>query len=141
MALLNTTIIPPDKDLVPDQKDVTPQKHLSDLIDGDNILMVILGKSVSCVDGANYAAGVSNASNDEFIRRVLWIKDHVILKDKLKVFLKEYIEKGIPYEEIKAFCLTRSTRKAKSIVENKNKKNMRLGFAGVLLLYNEAEQK
>ena len=142
MALVNTTIFSSDDD------DTALQQYLN-LIESENILMVILGDSESMFKkgeggeldtGAVWLASrLTSASPGGFKRWVLWMKDHKVLKDKLEPILDEsgHIKADTPYEEIKAFCLTKTKRKAVSRVH----KNSALDPITILELYSEAELK
>ncbi len=119
MALPNTTIFPLDNS-------AADLAEYSKLIDSDKILMVILGDSEALFKkgegtaldtGAVWLASqLTNASPGGFKRWVLWIKDHTTLKEKLEPILDAsgHIKTHTPYEEIKAFCLTKKPRKAPS---------------------------
>jgi hypothetical protein len=143
MALVNTTIFSKDDD------DATALQQYSDLIKSENILMVILGDSESLFkkgEGEELDTGVvwlagqlTGASPNGFKRWVLWMKDHIVLKDKLEAILDAsgHIKADTPYEEIKAFCLTKTTRKAVSRVH----KNSVLDPITILELYLEAESE
>ena len=101
--------------------------------------MVILGNSTTIKEGVNKADLRADSSPGGFTRWVMWVADHVALKDKLEAILDEanIILDSTPYEEIKAFCLTQSPRKANSRVH----KNGALDNVRILQLFTEAESE
>jgi hypothetical protein len=69
----------------------------------------------------------------------MWVKNHVVLKDKLEPFLitAKVIQDDTPYEEIKCFCLTLGPREANSRIH----KNGVMDFIRLEHLYVEAESQ
>ncbi len=138
MALVNTTVIPLDKKtLTEEQYQNLVKQQYQDLIDSDKIIMVILGNSDTIIKAVDKADLRADSSPGGFTRWVMWVGNHMVLKDKLEVILNTsgIIQDGTPYEEIKAFCLTQSPRKANTRVH----KNGTLDNVQILQLFTEAE--
>ncbi len=131
MALQKTTEIPlNDKELA--------LKEYAELIESDKIIMVVLGNSASIQAGVDLADELADTSPTGEKRWVMWVKNYEVLKEKLKPVLKKakIIEDDTPYEDIKAFCLTRPERKALSRVH----KNGAMDFVRLEGLFVEAER-
>ena len=130
MSLLKTTVIPLDNDTL-------AKEQYDDLIQSDKIIMVVLGNSETIIKGVELADELADTSPTGENRWVMWVKDHIVLKDKLELILVEnnIIIPDTPYEEIKAFCLTRPDRKVLSRVH----KNGQMDFVRLEFLFIEAE--
>ena len=129
MPLHRTTIIPLDNN-------ADAARKYQELIDSDKIIMVVLGTTEAIDRGVSLADKLARqiATNEELW--VLWIKDHIVLKNKLVVILKSagIIQNDTPYEEIKAFCLSKNPRKATSRIH----KNGAMTPFRLTLLFREA---
>ena len=132
MALLYTTEIPLD--------DLSKAEQLYQQLHDENcILMVVLGNTEATVKGVQTADDLASTSPGGFKRKIMWIKNHVVLKDKLEPFLitAKVIQDDTPYEEIKCFCLTLGPRKANSRIH----KNGVMDFIRLEHLYVESESQ
>ncbi len=109
MALDNTTII----DLSNAQ---TASQQYNDLINTQKIIMVILGDSPSVSAGIKLADNLARQITTNESLWVMAIGNHAMLKAELEQILDAagIIEDDTPYSEIKAFCLTKTPRKANS---------------------------
>lgn len=132
MALQHTTEIPLD-DLP------KAQALYQGLKNQKCILMIVLGDSKATQDGVQIADNLAPTSPGGFTRKVMWVKNHTVLKEELEPYLHaaEIIKDDTPYEEIKCFCLTLSPRKAQSRIH----KNGVMDYIRVEQLYIEAESQ
>jgi hypothetical protein len=107
MPLQNTTAIP-----LSDAN--SAEQQFQQLIQSEKILMVILGDSDAIQEGLILADKLARQITTNETLWVLYIGDHIALNNKLKPILETagIIQDGTPYEDIKAFCLTKNPRKA-----------------------------
>lgn len=89
-----------------------------DLMASSKIVMVILGDSPSVNDGVILADKRARQLTTNEKLWVMYVGNHTTLKAELAPFLHDasIIRGDTPYEEIKAFCLSRAPRKAESRV-------------------------
>ena len=129
MALQRTTVIPLNDP-------AGAKTQYDDLLASAKIVMVILGDSPSVTPGVELADKRARqiTTNEELW--VMYVGDHSTLKADLEPFLQDAgaIQDDTPYEEIKAFCLSRAPRKAQSRVH----KNGSLTVLRIDLLFREA---
>ena len=129
MPLSQTTIIPLDNNADAEQQYIK-------LINSNKIIMVVLGSTDAIQRGVTLADKLARqiTTNEELW--VLWIGNHSVLKNKLEVILKSagIIQNETPYEEIKAFCLSKNPRKATSRIH----KNGAMSPFKLTLLFREA---
>ena len=130
MDLKRTTLIPLDDSTL-------ALEQYNQLISSDKIIMVVLGISDAIEEGVALADELTETSPTNENRWVMWVKNHTVLKTKLEPILRaaNIIGDDTPYEEIKAFCLTRPGRKAQSRVH----KNGEMDFVRLESLFVEAE--
>lgn len=130
MNLKKTTVIPLDDNTL-------ALEQYDKLITSDKIIMVVLGTSDALEEGVALADILAGTSPTNENRWVMWVKNHTVLKAELELILiaANIIQDDTPYEEIKAFCLTRPGRKALSRVH----KNGEMDFVRVESLFVEAE--
>lgn len=109
MALQNTTTI----DLT---NPTTALNQYNDLMATDKIVMVILGDSPSVAAGIQLADNLARQITTNETLWVMAVGNHTVLKTQLEQILNEanIIQDDTPYEEIKAFCLSKAPRKADS---------------------------
>ena len=109
MALQNTTTI----DLT---NPTAALNQYNDLMATDKIVMVILGDSPSVTAGIQLADNLARQITTNETLWVMAVGNHTVLKAQLEQILHEanIIQDDTPYEEIKAFCLTKAPRKANS---------------------------
>lgn len=131
MPLLKTTIIPLDDS-------ARALEQYDELLQSDKIIMVVLGNTETIAEGVALADELADTSPTNENRWVMWVQNHVILRDELEHILEEnnVITPDTPYEEVKAFCLTRSERNVLSRIH----KNGEMDFVRLELLYVEAEE-
>ncbi len=130
MSLVNTIIIPLDDP-------VTAAQEYSAALHSQKVLLIILGDSDSIQSGIELADELADTSPLGIPRGVLWVANHITLKDEIAPILEAagIIQHDTPYEEIKAFCLTTPDREANSRVH----KNGVLDFVRLEHLFVEAE--
>ncbi len=131
MPLLKTTVISSDDNAL-------ALEQYNALIQSDKIIMVVLGNSETIIEGVELADELADTSPTDENRWLMWVKNHIMLKDKLEPILKEseIVRQGMSYEEVKVFCLTRPERKVLSRVH----KNGQMDFARLEFLFIEAEE-
>lgn len=109
MALENTTTI--------DTNDAAKAlQAYQDLMATTKIVMVILGDSPSVEAGIKLADKLARQITTNETLWVMAVGNHTTLKAQLEPILNaaSIIQDDTPYEEIKAFCLTKAPRKANS---------------------------
>ena len=139
MPLVNTTIIPiKDDTLTEDEYKELILKLYNDLFTSEKIILVVLGVSEAIEKGVELADELADTSPTNEKRWVMWVKDPAVLKEQLEPILlaANIILDDTPYEEIKAFCLTKPDRKALSRVH----KNGEMDFVRLEALFVEAEK-
>lgn len=131
MAFLKTT------EITMDNNDIALDEYTA-LIDSDKIIMVILGNSDSIKEGVDLADELAETSPTDENRWVMWIKNHVVLKQQLETILTQanILEDDTPYEEIKTFCMTHPEHNVLSRVH----KNGEMDFSRLEDLFVEAEE-
>ncbi len=129
MPLNQTTIISLDNNIDAEQQYIK-------LANSNKIIMVVLGDTDAIQQGVILADKLARqiTTNEELW--VLWIGNHSVLKNKFEVILKSagIIQNKTPYEEIKAFCLSKNPRKAASRIH----KNGTMSPFRLTLLFREA---
>lgn len=109
--LRRTTII--------DLNDTAKAESQFNQLDGSNkIVMVILGDSPSINPGVELADRKAWQMETNETLWVMYVGNHTTLKAQLEPFLTaaNALDADTPYEEIKAFCLSRAPRKAQTRV-------------------------